>query len=181
MNYTYDGTFFGFMSAIFAAYAGGITSVGTIGESAETSLFGDCKYIPTEADKAGRVLTGLKNQCGEKAVYYLYYGFLSDIKGKEASLTTYIRRAFILKHDFYRRLQEAALWRVRNMARKTANERHALSGLLRFREFSDGMLYAPANPVCNIVPLLASHFAARLPKERWVIHDVNRHEGVFYD
>ena len=56
MNYTYDGTFFGFMSAIFAAYADGITSVGTIGESAETSLFGDCKYIPTEADKAGRVL-----------------------------------------------------------------------------------------------------------------------------
>ena len=67
------------------------------------------------------------------------------------------------------------------MARKTANERHALSGLLRFREFSDGMLYAPANPVCNVVPLLASHFAARLPKERWVIHDVNRREGVFYE
>ena len=55
MNYTYDGTFFGFMSALFAAYADGITRVGTIGESAETSLFGDCKYRPTEADKAGRV------------------------------------------------------------------------------------------------------------------------------
>ena len=72
MNYTYDGTFFGFMSALFAAYADGITRVGTIGESAETSLFGDCKYIPTEADKAGRVLTGLKNRCGEKAVFILW-------------------------------------------------------------------------------------------------------------
>ena len=71
MNYTYDGTFFGFMSAIFAAYADGITSVGTIGESAETSLFGDCKYIPTEADKAGRVLTGLKINVVKKR-YIIY-------------------------------------------------------------------------------------------------------------
>ena len=114
MNYTYDGTFFGFMSALFAAYEDGITRVGTIGESAETSLFGDCKYIPTEADKAGRVLTGLKNQCGEKAVYYLYYGFLSDIKGKEASLTTYIRRAFI---DVFRKRPYGVfvIWREKQL------------------------------------------------------------------
>lgn len=181
MIYEYDGTFFGFLSAVFDGYYDGVQQITAITASPERDLFSDTKTVYTDSHKASRILEALKGQCGHKACHYLYYGFMAEEENREDTLLWYIRLAFRYKGDFLHHLSEEPIWKVRQMARKTSNERHKLLGLVRFRELSGGLLYAPIAPTCCVVPLMASHFAARLSQEAWVIHDVRRGFAVLYD
>lgn len=180
MNYAYDGTFFGFLSAVFDAYYDGIAGVEAIHLDSEPVL-GEDRLVPTDPGKVQRVLTGLQKKCGGKTCHFLYYAFLAEAPGREAWLLSYIRQAFQYQQDFLNHLHEPALWTVREWARKTGNERHKLLGLARFRELSDGSLYSMLAPDCCVVPVMAPHFVKRLAGERWVIHDVKRGLGVCYD
>ncbi|WP_101912522.1 TIGR03915 family putative DNA repair protein [Megasphaera vaginalis (ex Bordigoni et al. 2020)] len=181
MNYHYDGTFFGFLTAVFDAYHDGIRHVAHIHSDAERSLFGQEKEVGTDAGKAVRVLQGLKASCGKEAVHFLYYAFLAETAEREPVLLYYIRRLFTWRQTWRRHLSDELIWQTRLWAQKTGNERHKLLGLLRFQKLSDGMLYGPVAPTAAVVPLLAPHFIRRFPEERWIIHDRRRGVGVLYE
>lgn len=182
MIYEYDGTFAGFLSALFEGWYNGISAVEDIvAAGTGTSLFSGTRAVGTDYVRARRIVDAMVAQCGAKAAHYFYYAFLSDIEGRERSLIAYARWAFHYKEYFMDHLSDEPIWTVRQWARKTGNERHSLLGLLRFRELSGHMLYARLAPTCNVVPVMAPHFARRLPGEEWVIHDTRRHFGVYYD
>ena len=181
MIYTYDATFFGFLSAVFDGWHDGITQIEDIRAVSAPSLFGGEQLVQTEEKKARRILDSLQEQCGAKTAHFLYYAFLAEQPQREMKMLQYLRQAFRLRRDFLYHLHEPALWEIRQWARKSSNERHKLLGLVRFRELSDGMLYCPIAPTCCVVPVMAPHFAKRLSHERWVIHDTKRHIGVYYD
>lgn len=181
MNYRYDGTFFGFISAVVAAYEDGIGKAGQIHCGEALSLFDEEQLIVTDMARVQRLLGGLQRQCGGKSGHFLYYAFLAEQPHREEKLFSYIRQAFRYKEEFLHHLSEPSIWEVRKWASRTANERHRLLGLLRFRELEDGLLYSEISPDCSVVPVMAPHFVRRLPEERWVIHDVRRHFGVYYD
>jgi probable DNA metabolism protein len=69
---------------------------------------------------------------------------------------------------------------VNETARKVTFEAHRFLGLLRFIECNQ-YLYAEFEPDHNILVLLAGHFADRLAKENFIIHDRRRHLAVVYD
>jgi probable DNA metabolism protein len=181
MKYKYDGTFFGFLSAVFDGWHDGIHDVEAIECSGEDSLFGESRLVTTDETKAQRILQALREQCGGKTCHFLYYAFLAELPDREAALLAYLRLAFRYKKEFFCHLSDEPIWTVRQWARKTGNERHKLLGLLRFQELPGGMLYGRIQPSCCVVPLMAPHFARRLSGEEWVIHDVGRHMGVYYD
>ena len=65
--------------------------------------------------------------------------------------------------------------------RKTVTrEFDRMMGFTRFAELKDGSLFARIGPKCNLVPLLAGHFADRFPGERWTIYDENRHLMAYH-
>ena len=182
MIYTYDGSFFGYLSAVFDGWHDGVHQIEDIClEADETSLFSASRFVTTDDGKARRILDALLLQCGPKACHYLYYAFLAEQKDRSLSLLTYVRTAFRYKQDFLHHLSDEPIWKVRQWARKTGNERHKLLGLARFQELSDGMLYCRLKPTCCVIPVMAPHFVRRLPGERWVLHDIRRGLGVYYD
>ena len=181
MIYTYDATFFGFLSVVFDGWHDGIQQIEDIRTVSEPSLFGGERFVHTEEKKARRILDSLQGKCGAKTAHFLYYAFLAEQPQREMKMLQYLRQAFRLQHDFLHHLHEPAIWEIRQWARKSGNERHKLLGLARFRELADGMLYCPIAPACCVVPVMAPHFAKRLASERWVIHDTKRHMGVYYD
>lgn len=181
MIYLYDGSFFGYLSAVFDAWHDGLSQVEDICCRDEGSLFCEQKSVATDQTKAGRILSSMKEQCGSKACHYLYYAFLAEQPQREGKLLSYIRWAFRLKKAFLRHMSEPAIWEVRQWARKTGNERHTLLGLARFQELEDGMLYCSLAPTCCVVPIMAPHFIRRLSSETWVLHDRRRRMGVYYD
>ncbi len=182
MHYQYDGTFFGFLTAVHEAYMDGTGCVeGIENELAGESLFGRERVIVSDFGKAERVMDAFLRECGNWAAHLLYCGFLSEKPGIELLLFRYICLAFRLKKQLYVHQRDPVVWEIKELARKTENESYRMLGLLRFSELADGMLYAEFKPDHNVVPLIVSHFVSRMKNEEWVIHDIRRHTAAYYD
>ena len=182
MHYQYDGSFTGFLSAVYQAYHDGTSHVEKI-ESifAGRSLFSDGEVISSNFDNAEKVINSLCKKCGAKTAHTLYYAFMAEQPECEMSLFYYIRCAFHYKKmlPYYKR--DPLIQQVERWSLKTGNERYRMLGLLRFSELTDGMLYASIRPDYNIVPLMAGHFAHRMASAEWAIHDLHRHIAAYYN
>ena len=174
MNYEYDGTFFRIFISVFDAWHDGIEKQRV---SARKDLYRYLTsrglYAPIRARPGGSWKHSGSSAAAGPVISCTMRLWQNSLT--EDPLLLYLRLAFRYKNKFLHHLSDEPIWTVRQMARKTGNERHKLLGLLRFRELSDGMLYARLAPSCAVVPLMAPHFVSRFPEERWVIHDVRRH------
>ena len=89
-NLIYDGTFDGFLSAVFYVFEYKLTTVTIQNEFVmQQGLFSDVVKIPADEIKANRVWKGIKSKLSAKGSYQLYYAFLSEQIGVEALLRLY--------------------------------------------------------------------------------------------
>lgn len=98
---------------------------------------------------------------GEKAdcIYRtLVQGLSSHISEKEA--------AAILEH-----LTDPAICKVFELSRRVWHEAHHYMGFVRFSELKNGVLFSEIEAENQVLPLLADHFANRLPNEDFLIYD----------
>ncbi|RYZ82543.1 MAG: DUF4130 domain-containing protein, partial [Proteobacteria bacterium] len=49
------------------------------------------------------------------------------------------------------------------------------------QETADGIFYAPIEPDFNVLPLIADFFRKRYADQKWIIYDLRRKYGLFYD
>ena len=180
-HYRYDGTFSGYMTAVYIAWYGGLKNVAAITPNdGEADLFNVLVPVTTDDSKVKKIVTALEQQCGHETIHMLYYAFMSELPEREMKLLQFLRQAFYWKSNFLNHRRDPIIWEICEWCRKVGNERQKLLGLMRFGELENGMLYAMIKPSANVVPLMAAHFADRLHNEDWVIHDTNRGVGACY-
>lgn len=182
MIYRYDGTFPGFLCAVYEAYHDGTSGVeGICAGPGPAALFSRETAVQTREDRAGRVAAAFYRDCGRAASQWLYRAFLAEEPDREAILFTYMRQGFRLKRALCAHRTEHWAWTVFQWAQKTGAEAGKLLGLLRFSELEEGLLYAEISPTHDVLPLLTNHFRRRLAAEPWAIHDVRRKRAAFWD
>lgn len=145
----------------------------------EQELF--CEYTEVEEDlkKAAAVDRLIRKNMGEKARRDLYYALLTEDpeKGNAVLGTMFAARSLPDSRKIMEHLSHPMVEKVFELSRAAGGEAHNYKGFLRFRELENGVLYAAIRPKAQVLPCLAPHFADRLPKENWMIHD--RHHGQF--
>lgn len=181
INYTYDGTFEGLLTAIAESVSTNEIPENIFKlENNQGELFAQQHHIKTNSEIAQNLLKQIR-QRGELIAQTVIYIYLAELPNYEKDLLEYIRLA--LKHG-NRINSNHGNQHVRNILRitqKVTFETHRLKGLVRFREMRDGTYYAPLEPDHNILQLLAPHFAKRLGNQKWLIHDLKRGIAVSYD
>ncbi|MEM1124738.1 MAG: TIGR03915 family putative DNA repair protein, partial [Bacteroidota bacterium] len=60
-------------------------------------------------------------------------------------------------------------------------EVHRMHAFVRFQKTKDDIYTALIEPDFNVLPLIGDHFEKRYPIMQWLIYDVKRHYGIFYD
>lgn len=182
MIYRYDGSFSGFLCAVYEAYHDGTSRTEGIcaGEDA-TGLFSEEKRVFDCPDHARTVASAFREQCGRPAFQWLYRAFLAEEEGREDALFLYIRRGFRLRKAIYSHRTEKWAWQVFQWAQMTGAEAGKFLGLVRFSELGEGLLYAEIEPSHDILPVIAPHFTKRLAAEKWAIHDVRRKKAVLWE
>ena len=145
----------------------------------EQELF--CEYTEVEEDlkKAAAVDRLIRKNMGEKARRDLYYALLTEDpeKGNAVLGTMFAARSLPDSRKIMEHLSHPMVEKVFELSRAAGGEAHNYKGFLRFRELENGVLYAAVRPKAQVLPCLAPHFADRLPKENWMIHD--QHHGQF--
>jgi probable DNA metabolism protein len=178
----YDGSFDGFLTAVFEVYELHLdqVSVHRIGSEQE-SLFGSKKEVVTDAAKADRVWKGIVKKSSSGSESQLYYTFLSEKSGVENLLLRYIRYLFGSDRQIHSDFANADVLKVTQIAKSVGREKHRMEAFVRFRLTRDKLYFASIAPDFNVLPLISKHFINRYADQRWIIYDMKRQYGIFYD
>lgn len=178
----YDGSFEGLLTAIFEIYEYKIPNPAIVRENeGNVSLFSTPHTVFTNSSKAERVCNKLKEKLPGDGFKNFLAAFLSGISKMEDKLFDYARMAFAsgksIRHNYS---SETVLW-VQQTSKKVYRERHRMEAFIRFKLAADGLYYAFIEPDFNVIPLLIEHFQKRYADQRWLIYDVSRQYGAYYD
>jgi len=178
----YDGSFEGFLTAVFECYALRRNDVRIRKqEDGESTLFGDTLFIPTDAAKAARVWNGLKTRTSPEAARQFYHSYLSELPLSEDHMLEYLRYVMASDRDVSRDFSHPAVLRVAQVSRMIGREKHRMEAFVRFQLTADHIFHAVIEPDHNVLPLIAEHFKNRYADQRWVIWDARRQYGLYYD
>ena len=178
----YDGSWEGFLSAVFDVYEYKFSDADICPEHLfGGNLFESPHHVVTQQAHTERVWKGLEKKLTKEAQQQLYRTFLSELPGIENTLLSYIRYAFaspvFMETDF----NHAAVIEVTQTAKKVWREKHRMEAFVRFQKTGDGLFYAIIEPDYNVLPIIASHFKNRYADQQWLIYDGKRKWGIFYD
>jgi probable DNA metabolism protein len=178
----YDGTFEGLLTAVFEVYDRKLTLVNLQKTGQDISaMFENKLQVTTDEARATRVLKGLKQKISSMGVQRLYAAHLAEIDGDENNLMGYIRYAFDAAQNIEDDYGNKYVMRVSEIVRMVRREKHRMEAFVRFQQLKDGMYYAAIEPDFNVLPLLIRHFRNRYTDQKWMIYDIRRKYGIYYD
>lgn len=139
----------------------------------EQELF--CEYEESEVvcHKSIAVEKMILKHLGTDAYREIYHAILSKDTGRgDAILGMMIEARNISdSRKISNYLGNKDVYKVFELSRRVSNEAHFLKEILRFKELSNGILFAEIEPENQILICIADHFANRLPLENWMIYD----------
>ena len=177
----YDGSFEGFLTAIFDCYAQKQSDARIRKATAvSATLFGVHIPVQTDTSKSNRVWEALKTKTSQEAARHFYCNFLSELPDFEDHLLEYVRYIFASDKDASRDFSHPAVLRTAQVARMVGREKHRMEAFVRFR-LSGEVFHATIQPDFNVLPLIGPHFKSRYADQRWFIWDQARQYGLLYD
>lgn len=178
----YDGTFEGLLTAVFEIYEHKLTEVSICPEHLLQPNFFDAKRsIVSDTVKANRVLKGLHQRLAAGGVQRLYAAHLSEIAGEEDNLLGFIRYAFSTNETIEQDFGNKYVMRLSYVLKLVRREKHRMEAFVRFQKMADGIFYASIEPDFNVLPLILNHFKKRYADQKWIIYDIKRAYGIYYD
>ncbi|MEQ3654234.1 MAG: TIGR03915 family putative DNA repair protein [Dokdonia sp.] len=178
----YDGSFDGFLTAVFVVFEQKMTQarIRVLGQE-QPPLFGELETICTDQEKANRVWKGLIERVSSQGKFRFYYAFLSETVGVEDTLLEAMRYVFSQKRCVDQDFSHPAMLSIAQTAKMVGREKHRMEAFVRFRLTKDGIYFGSIAPDFNILPLIKKHFSSRYADQKWMIYDIKRKYGLFYD
>lgn len=182
LYYIYDGSFDGLLTAIYDAYYEKDSPEQIISDNIFIDSFLiEKRVIQTDEVKSRKVYEAIIHKISKDALSNIMYAYLSEHEYAGIYILEYLRFGFRVGSIVDSYLSDDRIHHIHSLVTKVTREKHLLLGILRFRLLQNNIYYAPMEPHYNTTCLLGAHFADRMPDQRFVIHDVKRNYGVFYD
>ncbi|HEX8021715.1 TIGR03915 family putative DNA repair protein [Mucilaginibacter sp.] len=178
----YDGTFEGLLTAVFEIYERKLYAVKLLkGEWRNSALFEEVIPIVTDEVRASRVLRGLRKKLSAAGVQRLYISHMAEIAGEDCNVLGFIRYVFDSEQNIEEDYGNRYVMRLSEILKMVRREKHRMEAFVRFQKLNDGTFYAAIEPDFNVLPLLIKHFKNRYADQKWMIYDIKRGYGVYYD
>ncbi|MGN0001868.1 MAG: TIGR03915 family putative DNA repair protein [Sphingobacterium composti] len=182
MYYIFDGSYYGWLCCIFEAFERKEFSVKPITqEHYFPDMFAEVTYIHTDSKKASRVLKGLQERVGKNITLDFYRAFLFE--NPEVWQACFYLAVHVFKgnKNILSNFGNDAVMKFSDALRKVSRERHRMKAFVRFQQSSDGLYFAVVEPDFNVLPLIISFFKNRYTDQPWIIYDLKRNYGIYWD
>ncbi|WP_036678824.1 TIGR03915 family putative DNA repair protein [Daejeonella oryzae] len=178
----YDGSWEGLLTIVFEVYDRKLSDfrVYRISES-QPALFGETLLINIDQSKALRVWDGLKKKLNGPACRNLFSCYLSELKGVEDLLIEFIQLVFSSVGSVEKSFTNPCVLRLSQIGKMVHREKHRMEAFVRFKLTKDEIYYAAIEPDYNVIPLILNHFKNRYADQKWLIYDLKRGYGIYYD
>lgn len=178
----YDGTFDGFLSAVFDVYYYKFSEPSVCSkERFQGNVFDKVHHVQTDSDHSKRVWKGLAKKLPSTVLQQFYNTFLSELDGIENTLLHFVQYVFANETAVETDYSHPAVLMIQQTAKKVHREKHRMEAFVRFQQTADNLYYAIVEPDFNVLPLITQHFAGRYADQRWMIWDGKRRYGIYYN
>ena len=93
----------------------------------------------------------------------------------------YIRKAIDAPRSIETNFGDPDVLLLAQIWKKVDGERMHLMQFVRFQKAADGTFFAAFEPQYNALPLTVQHFKDRFADQKWIIYDMKRRYGFYYD
>nr|HPR32623.1 TIGR03915 family putative DNA repair protein [Prolixibacteraceae bacterium] len=178
----YDGSFDGFLSVLFDVYAQKITPE-DIGKEThyQSDFFSEKLRISTQPLHAQRVWAGWQKKLSKPLKQLPLLAFLSEENGMEMKLYHFARLSFASPIPVDGNFADPAVLDIRKAARRVSQEAMRMIQFARFQQTRDGIYFAGLLPRYDVLPMTVNHFRDRFADQNWLVYDMKRDYGFFYN
>ncbi|MCE7068535.1 TIGR03915 family putative DNA repair protein [Dyadobacter sp. CY326] len=180
--YVFDGTLEGLLTAVFECYkrkSEAVKLVSTLHYVPD--VFKEAFTVVSDDLKAKRVWGGLAKKLDAVWMQSIFKSFLSEQPATFQDLFEFIRYIIDNPAGAEANFGNKYVLEVSQMSQKVHREKHRMEAFIRFQKTGDGIFYAHIDPDFNVLPLLIKHFKNRYADQKWIIYDLRRKYGLFYD
>jgi probable DNA metabolism protein len=180
--FNYDGTFEGLLTCIFEGYNRKRfpESVIETGKQPQV-LFAETVTIASDSIKADRVWKGIRQKLSAKNKQLLYYAFLSETEGIEMNILRFAQRLFENQFSVETDFGDEDVLHIVQTARKVKKEAMMMMQFVRFQQTKDGLYFCGIEPRYDVLPLVLGHFRSRFADQQWLLYDLKRNYGAWYN
>lgn len=180
--FTYDNTFEGLLTVVFDAYARRTFPDVILAKEQPLPLFHD-EVINSYTDdiKANRVWKALEKKLSRSALAMLTTTWLSEQPEAGILLFRYICKAIDAPKSIELNFGDPDVISLTKLFQKVGRERLHIIQFLRFQKAADGTFFSAVEPLYNVLPLTLEFLTDRFADQRWLIYDLHRQYGFYYD
>ncbi len=180
--YLFDGSFEGLLTAVFDLYELKDDQVKLQSiQHYQPLLIDEVHEVISDENKAQRVLTGLKKKLSKDWQNRLFKAYLSELPEAFQHIFDFIRYVFDNQSNVEYNYGHPSVIAISKLDKSVNRERHRMKAFIRFQETADGTFYAAVEPDYNVLPLIVTFFKNRYADQKWIIYDVKRKYGLYYD
>lgn len=180
----YDGTFEGLLTAIFEVYEYKFDPAEIITEERYNteSIFSATHKVSTDQEKSDRVLKRLEKNIGKKGISQLLKVYLSENENAERLILSAVSQSILFPNEYIlENFANSDIMEIAKITKSVSREVHRMHAFVRFEKLQDEVYFAKIEPDFNVLPLIIRHFKNRYQDQKWMIYDLRRHYGIFYD
>lgn len=180
----YDASFDGLFTAIFEVFEYRYKDVEIVSRERfhQENIFAGIHEVVTQTDKSERVLKKLEQSIGKKGIHKLLKVFLSEDPEIEKIILSAIKESVKNpQENILENYADSDIMKISKICKSVDRESHRMTAFVRFEKMQDGIFFAKIDPDFNVLPLIRKHFSDRYQDQKWMIYDLKRNYGIFYD
>lgn len=180
--FLYDRTIEGLLTAIFEAYSRKTFPDLLLQENAPLPLFHEETFtVITDEEKANRVWKTLEKKLSKPGLSFITVSWLSELEGIDTLLFRYIRKNIDAPKSIDSDFGDPDVLQLSKIWKKVGQEKQRVQQFLRFQKAADGTFFAAMEPLYNVLSLTIPFFTDRFADQKWLIYDLKRGYGYYYD
>ncbi len=181
MTFAYDGSWDGYLTAVFDGFYSRRREVAIVRESELGVTLFDVTHVATDEEKSLRVYNAIESKLTGNTTDAVYRAWLSRLPDIDSDIFRLLKFAFAEGRDVTCMVQHPLVKRIVAAAQAVGTQAHRFMGILRFKKLG-GLYVADIEPDYDLLPLLAGHFADRFRAQSFAIRDLAHmrmllHEG----
>lgn len=182
ITYIFDGTLEGLLTSIFEFYERKPEKIQLVSAPHfQPMLLEEPFEVISDEAKAKRVWAGLRKKISPDWQTRFYKTFLSETEESFQHLFDFACYVFDNQVGVEHNYGHESVMAISKMDKSVNREKHRMKAFIRFQETSDGIFYAPIEPDYNVLPLISNFFKNRYADQKWIIYDLKRKYGLYYD
>lgn len=178
----YDGSFEGLLCCIFTIYEQKIPvfRLARIGEPLG-ELFAQTIQVKSNKAQAQRVWSGIKRKSSNISLERIELAYLSEIRGEDHTIIRYVQYLIDSKKNIEDNLSHPVVQRLNDVVKMLHREKQLVKEKIRFQTLINDIKYNIIEPNYNVLPLLKEYLLQKYAKQKWIVYDIRRNKGLYYN